>query len=156
MFRKLLGILACLFLLSVYMLIFVLLFILTATIEHIESGLEDVLPLQIILPTIINILLIRYLNTNLCKNVCKIFTDYENHNVPLEYESSYIFKIYLFEFISYCMPMLFISHINVFVGLHCFKDDCDKHSKFYFYTMYLILFLVNIIDKLMPAIRGSN
>ena len=127
MFRKLLGILACLFLLSVYMLLnvlksnkFVLLFILTATIEHIESGLEDVLPLQIILPAIINILLIRYLNKNLCKNVCKIFTDYENHNVPLEYESSYIFKIYLFEFMSYCMPMLFMSHINVLVGLHCF------------------------------------
>jgi hypothetical protein len=63
-----------------------------------------------------------------------------------------VLKKYLLCFLSICGPLFFISFLNVHIGLKCLDDNCYTHCQYYFATIFIIQFTLNIWEIYKPKI----
>ena len=77
-------------------------------------------------------------------------TDYENHETTDDYEAGYIFKKYFLCFLSICGPISEILFLLPLIGMKCAANDCLKHSKYHFGTLFMVMFVLNIWDVFKP------
>ena len=54
---------------------------------------------------------------------------------------------------SICGPMTEILFILPLVGMKCATDDCTKHCKYYFGTVFLWQITIHFLEVAKPVIR---
>ena len=153
-FKQFLALLICLFFLGTNMLISVYISYIVTFLDK-NQFLPNIpfISLELTLPAIVNIAFMMIFN-ELFETVASVSTDWENHRTLSSYESSYVGKVFIFNFLNYISPMIFISFVNSEL-MGCYNGNCLYNLRIYFRTLIYILFIKNFFEILGPSIKNA-
>jgi hypothetical protein len=144
--------LLCFGVLGVYYVLIVLLFYFCSFLADRDAE-TNWTSYPVTVPALMNVVLLQVFDP-IYSTLADQLTQQENHVSFSEFEGNYISKLFMFKFLSICGPILMINYINSLAGLTCVQDDCYKHARLHFATVFLTLFAYNIWEILEPRIKA--
>ncbi|CAD8208434.1 unnamed protein product [Paramecium octaurelia] len=110
------------------------------------------LKLEVSIPCSINVLILNIFEY-IYERLAESMTDQENHQTVADFEANFIIKKFTLMLLSYFAPIFMIAFLNQELGIDCAYGDCNLNAKYFFSSLFIILFVFNIKEVVTPVIN---